>query len=96
MKTYSNTQGPWKIGSNGASVKVVDAEDKAICMLTPRKEAWNGDLIAAAPDLLDACRCALADLEGLAEAECFSIDDPAHRTISELRAAIKKATGEEQ
>lgn len=56
--------------------------------------AANARLIAAAPDLLDACRCALADLEGLAEANCFSLGDPAHLTIKELRAAIVKATGE--
>jgi hypothetical protein len=53
-------------------------------------------LIAAAPELLDACRCALADLEGLAETDCFSTDDPAYLTMQELRAAIAKATGEAQ
>jgi nucleoside-diphosphate-sugar epimerase len=57
---------------------------------------YTGDLLSAAPDLLDACRCALADLEGLAEAECFSLGDPAHLTIKELRAAIAKATGDAQ
>jgi hypothetical protein len=51
-------------------------------------------LIAAAPELLDACRCALADLEGLLETDCFSTDDPAYLTMQELRAAITKATGD--
>jgi hypothetical protein len=87
------SSGPWAVGSNGATVKVVDADGKAVCMLTPRRDQFNGDLIAAAPALLDACQCALADLEGLAEADCFSIDDPAHRTMQELRATIAKATG---
>ncbi len=84
---------PWVVGSNGATVKVVDSEGKAVCMLTPRRDQFNGDLIASAPELLDACRCALADLEGLAEADCFSTDDPAHLTMLELRAAIARATG---
>jgi hypothetical protein len=86
MKTYSNTQGPWKIGSNGASVKVVDAEDKAICMLTPRKEAWNGDLIAAAPELLDALRWALDQID-----DDLDLDHQA--AMNAARAAIAKATG---
>lgn len=50
----------------------------------------NARLIAAAPELLDACRCALADLEGL---ELDGDDCPAALTIKELRAAIAKATG---
>ena len=86
MNTYPNTSAPWSIGSNGASVKVTDADGKAVCMLTPRKGAWNGDLIAAAPDLLEAADDALADLEGY---------EFAAETIRKLRAAIAKATGEE-
>lgn len=85
-----HTPAPWAIGSNGASVKVTDADGKAVCMLTPRKGMWNGDLIAAAPDLLDACRCALADLEGVVDD--LPGDHPAYLTIKELRAAIQKAT----
>ena len=49
----------------------------------------NIRLIAAAPDLLDACRCALADMEGL---EVDGEDSPAFLTIQELKAAIAKAT----
>ena len=83
MKTYSNTQGPWKIGSNGASVKVVDAEDKAICMLTPRKEAWNGDLIAAAPELPDAARAVI---------DAWESGDLA-AAVRNLDSVVQKATG---
>lgn len=54
----------------------------------------NARLISASPDLLDACRCALADLQGLDEQNIFSLDDPALITIRELQAAIVKATGE--
>jgi RecJ-like exonuclease len=46
----------------------------------------------AAPELLQACREALADLEGyLAEWET----DPALETVQELRAVIAKATGQD-
>lgn len=50
----NHTSGPWAVVSNGASVKVTDADGKAVCMLTPRRGMWNGDLIAAAPELLEA------------------------------------------
>jgi hypothetical protein len=53
---------------------------------------YTGDLLSAAPDLLDACRCALADLEGVVDD--LPGDHPAYLTIRELRAAIAKATGE--
>ena len=91
--TLPTSSGPWAVGSNGATAKVVDSDGKAVCMLTPRRDQFNGDLIAAAPALLNACRCALADLEGLAEADCFSINDPAYLTMQELRATIARATG---
>jgi len=53
----------------------------------------NARLIAAAPDLLSACRCALADLEGM----CGLVeeDHPCFETIEELKAAIEKAEGGE-
>jgi len=55
--------------------------------------AANARLIAAAPDLLSACRCALADLEGM----CGLVeeDHPCFETIEELKAAIEKAEGGE-
>lgn len=45
-------------------------------------------LLEAAPDLLQGCRCALADLEGLDYPS-----DPALLTMRQLRAAIGKAEG---
>jgi hypothetical protein len=64
----------------------------------PVARCYKGDddayLIAAAPDLLDAARCALADLEGIMPEFEPSGDreHPAWQTIKELRAAIAKAT----
>lgn len=91
---------PWVIGSNGASVKVVDSEGKAVCMLTPRRDQFNGDLIAAAPDLLDSLKLALHALENarieydydgnpMDECDAGVID-----AVDAIRAAIAKATGE--
>ena len=80
---------PWVIGSNGASVKVVDFEGKAVCMLTPRRDQFNGDLIAAAPDLLAALRV----VEAIWSRDQTANLDP-ESPLAKVRAAIKKATGE--
>jgi hypothetical protein len=80
---------PWVIGSNGASVKVVDSEGKAVCMLTPRRDQFNGDLIAAAPDLLAALQM-VADIWSHDQIANIDPESP----VAKVRAAIKKATGE--
>lgn len=54
----------------------------------------NARLISASPALLDACRCALADLEGILPEFDPEREHPAWETLAEVRAAIKKATGE--
>lgn len=59
------------------------------------KEDWaNARLMAAAPDLLQAARCALADLEGVMSEYEPSGDrqHPGWKTIEELNAAISKAS----
>jgi len=89
MNTYPNTPAPWSIGSNGASVKVTDADGKAVCMLTPRKGAWNGDLIAAAPDMLAALQM-VGRIWSHDQTANISPDSP----LAIVRAAIAKATGE--
>jgi hypothetical protein len=80
-----HTPAPWSLGSNGATTKVVDADGKAICMITYRKDHWNGDLLAAAPDLL----IALQDLLNATEATY----DNRHEREAALDA-IAKATGD--
>jgi hypothetical protein len=54
-----------------------------------------GNLLAAAPDLLQAARCALADLEGFVFGTDADLegDEPVALTMKELRAAIAKAEG---
>jgi len=44
-------------------------------------------------DLVFACRCALADLDGMRE--LVEEDHPCFETIEELKAAIAKAEGGE-
>jgi len=92
-------------GSGGEqTLEVRDEEDRLIYTST-----WTGTapvymyeaflLIAAAPELLQAARGALADLEGLQHDDCFSETDddgnltPQAETIQELTAAIEKAQG---
>jgi len=59
-------------------------------------DANNARLMGAAPDLLQACKCALADLEGIMPEHDPDGDrtHPGWQTIKELRVAINKATGE--
>jgi len=86
--SYPHSPTPWRVASNGASVKVVDAEEKAVCMITSRKNIWNGDLLAAAPDLLSALDGLLEYLDG------HDLDYPEAASIFDnARAVLAKATG---
>jgi hypothetical protein len=70
-------------------------EQVCFVMNTTPNEAANARLIAAAPELLIAARCALADLEGVVPEFEPSGDrkHPAWTTIHELKQAIAKAEG---
>ena len=70
---------------------IIDEEGFTVCDPSPMGEA-NARLIAAAPDLLAAAKCALADLQGLI-GDLYE-EHPAHKTEVELRAAIDRAEGE--
>lgn len=54
-----HTPGPWSFSFRGSSPKVVDTEGKAVCMVTPRKNAWNAHIIVEAPAMLEVLRKAL-------------------------------------
>ncbi len=60
----------------------------------PGEANANGKLFAAAPDLLQACKCALADLKGMMPEFEVSGDrrHPAWTTIEELRNIIRKVS----
>ena len=53
----------------------------------------NAHLIAAAPELLAAAQCALADFEGILSEFDPEREHPAWETLAELRTVIAKATG---
>lgn len=80
---------PWCVTFNGASLKVVDADGKAVCMVTPRKGQWNAPLLAAAPDLLKTLRLCERALEGR-DAEA------AAHAAKQARAIIEDLEGEHQ
>ena len=94
--TYQRTSGPFPL----SAVKT-DKDQITIITRQGNHYAKTFDpsaalLITAAPDLLTACACALADLEGIIPA----IDPdgarkhPGWATIAELTAVIAKATGQ--
>lgn len=95
-----HTPGPWNysgpceitgrysIFHNGPLAYCADTTAK------PGDGEANARLIAAAPDLLAAAQCALADFEGILPEFDPEREHPAWETLAELRAAITKATGE--
>lgn len=93
----SHTPGPWHAKGekvcNADEVMYVAAKNFNTINPSQRLDA-NAKLIAAAPELLQALRCALADLEG-SLAGYGEHDWDAHvKSIKEARLAISKATGE--
>lgn len=87
-QTSSHTPGPWRFCKQSRLItdrqpdKTVVAE---LTLLEKQERNTNGYLIAAAPELLDACRTALALLD----------DSPLvnSETADLIRAAIAKAEG---
>ena len=76
--------------------EVSATDHKAACL---SDKGWQAtvNLVAAAPELLAALKCALADLEGSLQAhnqtDWYAHDWEAHQqSIDEARAAIAKAT----
>lgn len=93
MKTYPHSPTPWRVASNGASVKVVDAEEKAVCMITARKNIWNGDLLAAAPEMHNALVELMEQVYFDIPAE--SMTKPMYEALEVARCAVMYATKEE-
>lgn len=80
MNTQKHTQGPWHFGWG----RVNDQQGKTIAFLQPRKDRHNGNLIAAAPEMLDALQ-AIVDAFG----------DQDSLLIDQCKAALGKATGKQ-
>jgi hypothetical protein len=96
--------GPWRIEGGfdaDTSISIVDENDFEICELDPFDGDWMPEevqrarLIAAAPDLLGACKIVKAFLDGLENAERL-VDDSVLVSIrrevhAPLRAALEPA-----
>jgi hypothetical protein len=84
----SHTPGPWKVEETWSGLKVYGPNRRSVCLVSDRfsdgriETCDNACLIAAAPDLLEACRKAwyvLDDIGGHPE------------MLAIIRAAIAKA-----
>ncbi len=78
----------WEIDSEGhawASIADVCANDLGNAVVTPEQAEANARLIAAAPELLEACALAVATIERL------NRHGSADGTLDVLRAALARA-----
>jgi len=102
-ETVKHTRGPWRIVQclppapeyYGQTVTViVDANNRNVLNRDLLEEAANARLLAAAPELLEACEAALARLEEDYETHlALCAPEPADDLpMPQLRAAIAKAT----
>jgi hypothetical protein len=88
-----HTPGPWLIYttamSSGMSFRIY-TEERDICRIPT---SWDGErnvrLIAAAPDLYEACRAAFSILHPIQG----PADDPGHKVVAKLIDALAKAGG---
>lgn len=76
-----HTPGPWKIDNGGGTTYIEDATDISICRVSANNQIANAQLIAAAPDLLEA-------LEKAVNRQGFTNDE-----LIDARKAIAKANG---
>lgn len=94
-----HTKGPWYANTSGNQPLIYTEETGkaiAVCYDVNWDETKaNANLIAAAPELLATCKCALADLEGIMPKFEPSGDrqHPAWATIRELQTAINESEG---
>ena len=78
----------WYTANAGDQGLIIDEETgRNVAVSYDKKDA---KLIAAAPDLLDALRCCLADLEA-AIGLLGEVPDCVHRSVYEARRAIAEA-----
>jgi len=91
METNQHSPVPWAVGSNnGARPHIMDADGKAVAMITPRREAWNGDLLAAAPELLELAQQIVLERENSRNDQIpDDIYQGAVRAIAKAKGEIK-------
>lgn len=81
---YNPSQGEIRDDEDGELIATVDCGSNRV-----------GRVLAAAPDLLSAALCAIADLQGLCQEMVDGPPDYIVLTVGELGAAIAKAQGDE-
>lgn len=83
-----HTLGPW-VYRGGQ----IDARDGTV--VQPNAISWapDGDLIAAAPDLYEACKIALARIDPTPRFSDVPLEPWAQEACDALRAAIRKVEG---
>ena len=83
-----HTPGPWELWGTASPSQVIAAENYFVAQTLGRNDEANARLIAAAPDLLVACKELLEVWE---EAPAYG-----HASAVKARAAIAKAEGEKK
>lgn len=104
MSEFKGTPGPWVASKSDRSIgPVIRDDDHSYGMILP--VAWvefdgkpghhqsNANLIAAAPELLEALQDVLSELEGILLDE-YSTEPEDNEYCVKARAAIKKALGQ--
>ena len=88
-----HTPAPWKIDAAHSSRVLLlnDAKGYAIGEIVDTRNPDNAQLIAAAPDLLEALCTALPFVEDHEDSDIYKRGAVA-RAVAEIRAAIDKAT----
>ena len=99
----THTHGPWEtLADNGVTIIGYGNGFQVICSevsgATRAEAQANARLIAAAPELLEACQSALESLEwhvqqDAALTDCVEDDIVGHGDIQSLKDAIAKAEG---
>ena len=97
-----HTPGPWKVTAHPPYNKVIASHgqgrqpvyfDVALCHLETDRAEANARLIAAAPDLLEACKAMLSAIKD-SLASGVSINNHKYDAVGQqVLAAIKKAEG---
>lgn len=93
--TDKHTQGGWHIGKAGYDKAIYDDKGGHIAtipdMLPDDEQLANARLIAAAPDMLEACKAAAEFIEGIEFND--TLTEAEEELLSQLKAAIKAARG---
>lgn len=102
-----HTPGPWRVAKTGTPSKRIFAGDELIATIRhffrgadaigplPSQATANARLIAAAPDLLEACKQTLAEMRAYVGESEFDKSDPSQFVFDLLKSAIAKAEGKE-